>query len=193
MGILGLTFILSVVIFIISLFNPQIEIFSPVVDLPIKIYEKALVELNAGIQNEVIIDNAFVSFNYSDTKGSISILNFLYSSVFIGIGFYIVFLFWKIFRSIKSSLKSENLFLYKNIWRIRLIAISVFSYSLLELLYPVILKLFWFKKIILFNKPFDISIDFDSSINMFWALIIFVVAEIYRIGLEIKKDQELTI
>jgi hypothetical protein len=55
------------------------------------------------------------------------------------------------------------------------------------------MKYLWFDKIILFDQTFDIKLNFDASINIFWGLIILVVAEIYRIGLEIKMDQELTI
>ena len=45
----------------------------------------------------------------------------------------------------------------------------------------------------MFDKAFDIRLNFNATIDLFWALIILVVAEIYRIGLEMKKDQEFTI
>ena len=100
---------------------------------------------------------------------------------------------WKIFKSIKSSLKDENPFQPKNIWRIRLIAIAVFVSALLEISYPLILKYFWFKNLTISGQVFDFRLSFDAVIDFLWVLIILVVAEIYRIGSEIKKEQELTI
>jgi hypothetical protein len=100
---------------------------------------------------------------------------------------------WKIFKSIRSSLKNENPYHPKNIWRIRKIAFAVLLSAILEMIYPLILKYLWFEKINMFEKSFDLRLNFDATIDLFWALIIFVVAEIYRIGLEMKKEQELTI
>jgi ABC-type multidrug transport system fused ATPase/permease subunit len=100
---------------------------------------------------------------------------------------------WKIFGSIKNSLKNENPFHSENTKRIRLIALAVFVSAILDILYPLILKYFWFKNITISNQVFSFRLSFESVVDFLWVLIILVIAEIYRIGSEIKKEQELTI
>lgn len=193
LGIGGLTLLLSIILFVLTLFKPEFEPFFPVVDVPLKISENALLELKNGTQSNILIDEAFVSFNINNEYGFPGVLNYLFFISILVIAFYILFLLWKIFRSIRTSLKIDNPFHYKNIWRIRKIAFAVLLSAILEIFYPIILKYLWFDKIIMFDKAFDIRLNFEASIDLFWALIILVVAEIYRIGLEFKKDQELTI
>lgn len=193
LGLGGITILLSIALFITSLFNPDFEPFFPVVDVPLNISENASVELKNGSHSDILIDDAFVSFNINKKYGFSGILNYLFFISILLIAYYVIFLLWKIFKSIRVSITKDNPFHYKNVWRIRLIAFAVLLSAFLEILYPLIIKYVWFNKIIVFDKAFDIGLNFDASIDLFWALIILVVAEIYRIGLEIKKDQELTI
>jgi len=193
LGLGGLAILLSIILFISSLFNPEFEPFFPVVDIPLNISENALLELKNGTQSDILIDEAFVSFNINNEYGFSGILNYMFFISILLIAYYVVFLLWKIFRSIRVSINTDDPFHHKNIWRIRLIAFAVLLSAILEIVYPLIVKYIWFNKIIVFDKAFDIRLNFDASIDLFWALIILVVAEIYRIGLEIKKDQELTI
>jgi len=193
LGTGGLLILLSVVLFFLSIFNPAFEPFIPVMDVPLHISEGAMLEFKDGTQSNILVDNVFVSFNIDKEYGFSGVLNYVFFISILGIAYYVVFLLWKIFRSIRASIQFNNPFHYKNIWRIRLIAFAVLISTLIEISYPFIMKYLWFNKIILFDKTFDIKLNFDASINLFWGLIILVVAEIYRIGLEIKKDQELTI
>ncbi|MBI9054745.1 MAG: DUF2975 domain-containing protein [Bacteroidales bacterium] len=193
LGLGGITILLSIALFITSLFNPEFEPFFPVIDVPLNISEDAVLELKNGSQSDILIDEAFVSFNINNEYGFSGILNYVFFMSILLIAYYVIFLLWKIFRSIRVSLYNNNPFHYKNIWRIRLIAFAILLSAILEIIYPLIVKYIWFNKIIVFDKAFDIRLNFDASIDLFWALIILVVAEIYRIGLEIKKDQELTI
>jgi len=193
LGLGGLLILLSVFFFVESIYKPEIEPFFPVVDIPVDIYDTGLLELKSGEQYEILIDEAFLSFNVNREYGFAGILNFLFFIVMLLIAYYIIILLWKIFKSIRSGLKSESIFHSKNVWRIRIIAFTILFSAILEIIYPLILKYFWFEKIILFEKSFDLRLNFDAGIDLFWAMIILVIAEIYRIGLEAKKDQELTI
>ncbi|PLX14463.1 MAG: hypothetical protein C0597_10030 [Marinilabiliales bacterium] len=141
----------------------------------------------------ILIDEAKVSFNVDDNYGFAGVLNYLFFVSILVIAFYIVFLLWRIFKSIRSSLKNENPFHPKNIWRIRKIAFAILLSAILEIIYPIILKYLWFEKLNALDKAFTFKLNFDPTVNLFWALIVFVIAEIYRIGFEMKKEQELTI
>ena len=186
-------FIITVVIFIISFFNPDTTPVNPVIDIPLKISEKAILELNSGSQEDILIDHMFVSFNLDNDSDSAAVVNFMFYLTFITIAFFILFFLWKIFRSIRNSLRYENVFDYKNVWRIRFIAFILVFSTIIEIVYPVFLKYFWFNQIIIEENALDIGLNFDAAIDIIWALIILVIAEVYRIGLEIKKEQELTI
>ena len=193
MGLGGLLILLSLFFFIQSIYKPELEPFFPVVDVPVNIYENAVLELKSGEQYEIVIDEAFLSFNINNKYGFTGVLNYIFFVMMLLIAFYVIFLLWKIFRLIRSGLKSNNIFHSKNVWRIRKIAFAILFSAFLEIIYPLILKYFWFDKIILFDKSFDLRLNFDAGIDLFWALIVLVIAEIYRIGLEVKKEQELTI
>ena len=193
LGIGGITLLLSALFFFLTLFSPNFEPFFPVVEVPLEISENASLELKNGEQYDILVDEAYVSFNVNNEYGFAGVLNYLFFVSMLIIAFYVVLMLWKIFRSIRSSLKNENPYHPKNIWRIRKIAFAVLLSAVLEMIYPLILKYLWFEKINMFEKSFDLRLNFDATIDLFWALIIFVVAEIYRIGLEMKKEQELTI
>jgi len=154
---------------------------------------KVLIELNSGIINNINVDEAIISFNINNTYGLPGVLNYIFFIIILLIAFYISWLLWKIFNSIRSSFKNENPFHPKNIWRIRKIAFAVLFSAIIQIIYPVIIKYLWFNKVVLLGSSFEIKLNFNQGLDIFWALIIFVVAEIYRIGLEMKKEQELTI
>jgi len=193
LGIGGITLLLSALFFFLTLFNPNFEPFFPVTEVPLEISENASLELKNGKLYDILVDEAYVSFNVNNEYGFAGILNYLFFVTMLGIAFYVILLLWKIFRSIRLSLKNDNPFYPKNTWRIRLIAFAILLSAILEMVYPIILKYLWFDKINMLEKSFDLKLNFDATIDLFWALIILVVAEIYRIGLEMKKEQELTI
>lgn len=193
LGIGGLLLVLSALFFFLTLLSPTFEPFFPVVDIPIEIDEEATLQLKNGKIFNIFVDEANISFNVNDNYGFAGILNYLYFVSILAIAFYIVFLLWRIFKSIRSSLKNENPFHPKNIWRIRKIAFAVLLSAFLQIIYPMILKYVWFEKLNVLDKAFSFKLNFETSVDLFWALIIFVVAEIYRFGLEMKKEQELTI
>ncbi len=193
LGIGGLTLIFSALLFFLTLLNPNFEPFFPIVDIPLEIEESATLELKNGKTFNILVDEVNISFNINDSYGFAGVLNYLYFISILIIAFYIVLLLWKIFKSIRSSLKNENPFHFRNVWRIRIIAFAILFSAILEILYPMILKYVWFEKLNMLDKAFSFKLNFEASINLFWALIVMVIAEIYRIGLEMKKEQELTI
>jgi len=185
--------ILSVVLYLLKYFNPNLVPFFPIVDIPLNINLPGILELKSGITHNVIIDDAFISFNLNTEYGLPGLFNFLHFFLMLAVSYYIIFLLWKIFRCIKKSLQNENPFHKSNINRIRIIALLVFVSAILELAYPMILKFFWLKTITINNQTFDFRLSFESVVDFLWVLVILVIAEIYRIGSEIKKEQELTI
>ena len=193
LGLGGILILFSVLFFFQSIFKTEYEPFFPVVDIPVNIYETAFLELKSGEQYEILIDDAYISFNVNNEYGFAGVLNYMFFILMLLIAFYVLYLLWKIFRSIRSTLKADNPFHSKNTWRIRKIALAILLSAMLEMIYPMILKYFWFEKVLMFEKSFELKLNFDAGIDLFWALIVFVVAEIYRIGLEVKKEQELTI
>ena len=193
LGIGGLTLVFSALLFFLTLLNPNFEPFFPIVDIPLEIEENATLVLKNGKALNILVDEVNVSFNINDSYGFAGVLNYLYFISILIIAFYIVLLLWKIFKSIRSSLKNENPFHLRNVWRIRKIAFAILFSAILEILYPLILKYIWFEKLNVLDKAFSFKLNFEASINLFWALIVMVIAEIYRIGLEMKKEQELTI
>jgi len=190
-GILALAF--SVLLFFLTLFKPDFKPFFPVTDVPVQINEEASVELKNGISHNIHIDQAKFSFNVDNSYGAPGVINFIYFFLILAIAFYIIYLLWQIFRSIRASLNEENPFHQKNTWRIRKIALAIFISAILEIGYPLFIKFLWLEKIIAFDQTFHIKLNLDASVDLFWGLIVLVIAEIYRIGTEIKKEQELTI
>jgi len=193
LGIGGVFLLLSVLFFFLTLFSSTFEPFFPILSVPLEIAEEATLVLKNGKILNILVDQAKVSFNVNDNYGFAGILNYLFFVSILAIAFYIIFMLWRIFKSIRASLKNENPFHPKNIWRIRRIGFAVLLSALLEIIYPIILKFLWFEKLEMLDKAFSFKLDFDASIDVFWALIVFVVAEIYRVGLEMKKEQDLTI
>jgi hypothetical protein len=198
--ILGLTLVvgaffllLSIGLFLLNFFNPNLTPFFPIVDIPVNINLPGILELKNNVTHNVIIDDAFITFNLNTKYGLQGIFNFLHFFIMLSISYSIVYLLWKIFKCIKQSLQNENPFHKKNIVRIRLIALLVFISALLEIAYPLILKYFWLKSITINNQTFDFRLSFESLVDILWVLVILVIAEIYRIGSEIKQEQELTI
>ncbi len=193
LGTGGLILVFSALLFFLTLLNPNFEPFFPIVDIPLEVEESATLELKNGKAFNILVDEVNVSFNINNSYGFAGVLNYLYFISILIIAFYIILLLWKIFKSIRSSLKNENPFHLRNVWRIRKIALAILFSAILEILYPLILKYVWFEKLNMLDKAFSFKLNFEASINLFWALIVMVIAEIYRIGLEMKKEQELTI
>jgi len=193
LGIGILSIIFSIILFFLTLFKPDFKPFFPVIDVPVEIMEEATIELKNGSSYNILIDEAYFSFNVDNPYGVAGFINYLYFIFILIIAFYIIYQLWKIFRSIRISLKDENPFHQKNTWRIRKIALAMFISAILKISYPLFVKFLWLKKIVAFEQTFNIRLNLDASVDLFWALIVLVVAEIYRIGSEIKKEQELTI
>lgn len=193
LGLFSISLILSILFFFLTLFNPNFKPFFPVIDVPVEITENATIELKNGAVTEIIVDQATLSFNVNDQYGFAGIINYLYFVAILMIALYIIYLLWRIFKSIRLSFENENPFHNQNIRRIKRIAFAVLFTAILNLIYPLVLKYLWIEKINLLDQSFKLQLSFHSAQGILWALIIFVVAEIYRIGLEIKKEQDLTI
>jgi hypothetical protein len=193
LGLFSISLILSILFFFLTLFNPNFKPFFPVIDVPVEITENATIELKNGEITEILVDQATLSFNVNDQYGFAGVVNYIYFVAILAVALYIVYMLWLIFKSIKLSFEIENPFHDQNIRRIKKIAFAVLLTAILNIIYPLVLKYLWIEKINLLNQSFKLQLSFHSAQGILWALIIFVVAEIYRIGLEIKKEHDLTI
>ena len=118
LGIGILSIIFSIILFFLTLFKPDFKPFFPVIDVPVEIMEEATIELKNGSSYNILIDEAYFSFNVDNPYGVAGFINYLYFIFILIIAFYIIYQLWKIFRSIRISLKDENPFHQKNTWRI---------------------------------------------------------------------------
>src|SRR6056297_3180678 len=78
LGIGVLSIILSVLLFFLTLFKPDFEPFSPVIDVPIEINEEARLEVKDGSTYNIFIDEAYFSFNVDNQYGMAGVINYLY-------------------------------------------------------------------------------------------------------------------
>ena len=69
LGVGVLSLILSLLFFLLTLFKPDYEPFFPVIDVPIEISENATLELKNGSNYDILIDEAYLSFNVNHKYG----------------------------------------------------------------------------------------------------------------------------
>jgi|GEM_PF-3946926 len=129
-------------------------------------------------------------------KGSktMTILYLILLLLLLGNVIFLIYQFYKIFIGLKQSQK-QGTFFFKNIYiHIKWVAYSIFAFAGIKILN----KLFFFysiKKIEILNQTADTSITFgsDTFINIFFGLVILLIAAIFREGLKLKQENELTI
>ncbi|MDA3780420.1 MAG: DUF2975 domain-containing protein [Bacteroidales bacterium] len=190
-SILG--FVLIVVAFALSLINPSFHSYASFLDVPISIKQSGDVVLQGGEVYSVFLRDARISFSIIDAYSGLKTINFIFNVCVYLVASFIFFILWKIFSSLKNSVKTNNPFNYTNIKRIKLIAYALFLFSFFNISYILFLKYYWIEKIIINNLKMDVVFNWESVETLFLGIIILVIAEVYRIGTEIKKEQELTI
>jgi len=110
------------------------------------------------------------------------------------LGVFILYILWSIFHSLKVSMRDqENVFLQGNITRIRLIGYIFIVSAIVEFVYRKIIRHFLVDEFIFRGEqvPFTLKMEFLDDILL--GVIILVIAQIYRVGTEIKEEQQLTV
>jgi hypothetical protein len=110
-----------------------------------------------------------------------------------------------ILRRFVLSLKSETPFTQKNVWRLQTIGFLILIIPLLELIGSFIAKNWIFSHFYLQTKTYSIPYEVGYSIGynlaksglvspwILTGLLILVIAEVFRQGVKIKQEQDLTI
>lgn len=109
------------------------------------------------------------------------------------IGFYGVSQLWFIFRSMHRHLKSDYPFHLRYVLRIRSVALAFFIWSVWQLLFFFITKYAIAEKIFIDGNSVSVRFDVEIIMSLLWGLIVLALAEIFRFGAELKKENELTV
>ncbi len=109
------------------------------------------------------------------------------------IGLYGISQLWVIFRSMYRHLKNEYPFKLHYVKRIRKIALAFFIWSFWQLMFFFITKYGFIDQIYFEGSKVDLLFDMEIINSLVWGLIILVLAEIFRFGVELKNENELTV
>ena len=107
---------------------------------------------------------------------------------------FIIYQFYKVFAGLKHSL-GQGTFFYSNIHKhIQRIAYSLLVFSGLMILNKIFFLL-TIEKIKIMDQTLDTSITFgsDAVLNVFFGLVILLMAEVFKEGLKLKQESDLTI
>jgi|GEM_PF-3320486 len=98
-----------------------------------------------------------------------------------------------IFQSLSESVKTSQFFAIENYGRIRHIAflsIAIHAYSMIKSIY---FSWFVLEDFSIMEKKVSYYADFSDLYSVLTILIIFVIAEVYKAGIQLKEESELTI
>lgn len=107
---------------------------------------------------------------------------------------FLMYQFYRIFSGLKYSLK-QGTFFYRNIhMHIKRVAFSLFVFSGLMILNKAFF-IYSIKKIEMMDQTIhtSISIGSDTFLNVFFGLVILLIGELFKEGLKLKQESELTI
>ncbi len=108
------------------------------------------------------------------------------------ISFYGVFQLWLVFKSMRTHSRNDYPFKTSYVKNIRRISVAFFIWSGWQLLFYFITNYF-IKSIELGQKPVELRFNWDILMAVLWGFVILALAEIFRLGTELKKENELTV
>lgn len=128
-----------------------------------------------------------LTFNH---QGSKQIIAFVMISMWIGfaISLSITYLLRNFFR----SLSQNSPFAIENARRLRLIAVLIMLTPLVDFINDMIVTWFVQRNFMLDGADISAHVDFDLK-AVFAGLVLLIIAEIFRIGAQMKEEQELTV
>ncbi len=176
-----------------SLITKKEQLRLPVGDIPVVIKNKPGTEGHTPQGEAVFIKHGNISISMLGAERHQVVINYSYYAVRFLLAWFILFSLWKIFGVLKQSVKENNPFPKKNASRIRYIAYSMMAFSLVELFYPALIKSFGLKEILYKEEIWKVTWDYSSLEYLLWGLVILVIAEVYRLGTEMKEEQDLTV
>jgi len=93
-----------------------------------------------------------------------------------------------IFNSLKEDSRKENYFCIENYKRIRMVGFIILGATIYLFLGSLIFSLFLISDFQVLNQTVNVTPDFSVLRGVFKSLIIFVIAEVYKVGLNMKED-----
>ncbi|RDC65441.1 DUF2975 domain-containing protein [Adhaeribacter pallidiroseus] len=152
---------------------------------PVEVSTRAIAEnlTNASLQ----LDSGKLTFNHPSSKSIIG-FNLLVMWVAFTISLSITYLLRQLFR----SLAQNNPFVLENAQRLRIIAILIMVTSFTTFAHDAIVNWFLQQNFLLSGSGIRAHLVIDLK-TLFAGLIVLVIAEIFRIGAQMKEEQELTV
>lgn len=126
--------------------------------------------------------------NYEDVNSKAWIIFFLNSSQFL---IWLVFT-WQLLKVFKS-LKQNQIFEKRNVWRLRIVAFIVGLSPILELIRNIIYPSLFAENAVLPHHRIAYYYDNSMFAGIFFMVIILLIVEIFKYGISLKEEQDLTI
>lgn len=98
-----------------------------------------------------------------------------------------------IFTSLSESVKTAQFFAIENYDRIRNIVLLSIAFHVYSMLKSIGVSWFLLEEFSIMSKSVSYYADFGHLYSVFNILIIFVIAEVYKAGIQLKEESELTI
>lgn len=107
------------------------------------------------------------------------------------------YLIWLIFTwqllQVFKSLKQSQIFERRNIWRLRVVALVVGVLPIFELIRNIIYPSLFAENAVLLHHRITYYYDNSLFAGIFYMVIILLVVEIFKYGISLKEEQDLTI
>ncbi|WP_321299868.1 DUF2975 domain-containing protein [Marinifilum fragile] len=189
----------SLVVFVATIVG---AIIIPIVDLHSISFDidlHGLVEIPSTIslQNGEVIDgNTLVKINQASValKSVVfKVLNILNALIFIGCTVWILKMLSEIFDSLSLSVKEIQYFDIANYYKIKKIGFIALGFHIYSLCISICVAWFFIDKFTIAGETVSYYPDLTSLAGIFRVLLIFVIAEVYKAGIQLKEETELTI
>lgn len=141
-----------------------------------------------GVNKVVLNPESFVSSDYG--YRIFSYFDFL---VTMGVVLLVLKKFKDLFTSLDEKKRNENYFIEDNYYRIRMIGFLTLLMAVYQFIKSLCFSLFFLEKLDVMGKAVSFWPEFERLDGVFSGLIILVIAEVYKAGLDLKKETELTI
>lgn len=107
------------------------------------------------------------------------------------------YLIWLLFTwqllKVFQSLKRKQIFENRNIWRLRVVAFVVGAAPIIELIRNIIYPSLFNEYVSLPNHRIAYYYDFSMFAGIFYMILILLVVEIFKYGISLKQENDLTI
>lgn len=163
------------------------------IDLTVNITQNMQLHAVSGdlIKGETTAANFSMIINQAP-KWFIAFAQFHFLGIFM-IGFYGILQLWQIFRSMYKHLKNEYPFYIRYVARIRKVALAFFLWAIWQFIFYLTSKIWIIRQVHIDDHQITLRFDTEIIMSLLWGLIILALAEVFRFGTELKKENDLTV